>query len=148
MKTSPKSNPLKPTIPRQNLGNRALDNNAPHIALHYKWCHQQAEQSCAAMWNYTQQTGGMGHHKEIRMKGALVAGLVAMAFAAATSATTLAQANKDTSPGAVTSASKAAALPGGANGHAGGQASSAVTAPTAGVADTTANVKSSEKARN
>ena len=49
------------------------------------------------------------------MKSAIVAGLVAMAFGAASSSTALAQAKKEASPGAVTSASAAKALPGSAS---------------------------------
>ena len=58
------------------------------------------------------------------MKGAFVAGLVAMAFAAAGSATALAQTNKTASPDAVTSGSTAMALPAGGNAVQGTQAQS------------------------
>ena len=78
------------------------------------------------------------------MKAALVAGLLAAAFGAASSGTALAQA-KDVHPKAVTSASKAAALPSGGGAVQGGQTQSAVTSQNAGVAES--NVKSSEKAR-
>ena len=79
------------------------------------------------------------------MKGALIAGLVAVTFGAATSAA-LAQGTKDVSPGAVTTHSKAAALPAGGAAHAGTQSKSAVTSSNAGVA--TSNAPSSEKARS
>ena len=55
------------------------------------------------------------------MKTALVAGLLAMAFGAASSATALAQVKKDVAPSAVTSASKATALPSGGGAVQGGQ---------------------------
>jgi hypothetical protein len=45
------------------------------------------------------------------MRGAFVASLVAIALGAASSVTALAQDKKEVSPGAVTSASKATALP-------------------------------------
>ena len=106
------------------------------------------------MWNYTQRMGGivggimggMGPHKEIRMKAALVAGLLAMAFGAASSGTALAQVKKDVAPSAVTSASKATALPSGGGAVQGGQTQSAVTAHNSGTAES--NVKSTEKARS
>jgi hypothetical protein len=91
--------------------------------------------------------GGMGPQKEIRMKGALVATVVAMAFGAASSTMALAQANKEASPGAVTSKSNAAALPTGGSSVQGMQGhTSTMSGGNAGVADTT--TKSSEKARN
>ncbi len=68
------------------------------------------------------------------MKAALVAGLLAMAFGAASSGTALAEV-KDVAPKAVTSASKAAALPSGGRAVQGGQTKSAVTAHNAGVAE-------------
>ena len=80
------------------------------------------------------------------MKGALIAGLVAMAFGAATSAAALAQGTKDASPGAVTTGSKAAALPAGGTAHAGMQTQSAAASNNAGVASS--NARSSEKARS
>jgi hypothetical protein len=54
------------------------------------------------------------------MKGPL-AGLVAMAFVAASSAASLAQANKEVAPGAVTSGSTMMALPAGGHYVQGGQ---------------------------
>jgi hypothetical protein len=90
--------------------------------------------------------GGMGPQKEIRMKGALVATVVAMAFGAASSTMALAQANKEASPGAVTSKSNAAALPTGGSSVQGMQGHTSTMSGNAGVADTT--TKSSEKARN
>jgi hypothetical protein len=90
------------------------------------------------------------------MKSAIVAGLVAMAFGAASSSTALAQAKKEASPGAVTSASAAKALPGGASQSGvvgqgvvvgqGGSAPSAAMPGNAGVVDS--SVKGAEKARN
>jgi hypothetical protein len=93
------------------------------------------------------------------MKSAIVAGLVAMAFGAASSATALAQAKKEASPGAVTSASTATALPGaalpggdskfqqGVVGQGGsGPGPSAAMSGNAGVVNS--NVKASEKARS
>ena len=80
------------------------------------------------------------------MKGALVATVVAMAFGAASSTMALAQANKEASPGAVTSKSNAAALPTGGSSVQGMQGHTSTMSGNAGVADTT--TKSSEKARN
>jgi hypothetical protein len=94
--------------------------------------------------------------EETWMKSAIVAGLVAMAFGAASSSTTLAQAKKEASPGAVTSASAAKALPGSASQSGvvgqgvvvgqGGSAPSAAMPGNAGVVDS--SVKGAEKARN
>jgi hypothetical protein len=94
--------------------------------------------------------------EETWMKSAIVAGLVAMAFGAASSSTALAQAKKEASPGAVTSASAAKALPGGASQSGvvgqgvvvgqGGSAPSAAMPGNAGVVDS--SVKGAEKARN
>ena len=98
------------------------------------------------------------------MKSAIVAGLVAMTFAAASSATALAQAKKEASPGAVTSASRAIAVPGeappggdskfvgqqGVVGQGGSGPSAAMPGAAmsgnAGVVDS--NVKASENARH
>jgi len=80
------------------------------------------------------------------MKAALVAGLLAMAFGAASSATALAQVKKDVAPSAVTSASKATALPSGGGAVHGGQGQSAATSKKTGVAES--NVKSTDKARS
>jgi hypothetical protein len=90
-------------------------------------------------------TGRMGPHKEIRMKAALVTGLLAVALGAASSTTALAQVKKDVAPSANTSASKAAVLPSGAAVQ-GGQGQSAATSNNTGVAQS--NMKSSDKARS
>jgi hypothetical protein len=94
----------------------------------------------------------MGPHKEIPMKGAL-AGLVAMALAAATSATALAQTNKEASPGAVTSGSTAMSLPAGGNNVMGAQVpqSGAMTPQSPAIKDNTGvaetNGRTTEKGR-
>jgi hypothetical protein len=92
------------------------------------------------------------------MKRAMVMGLVAMAFSTASSAMALAQVKKEASPGAVTSASTAMALPGsssgsqlrqgeqGVLGQEGGPGQSAAMSGNAGVVDS--NINTSEKARN
>jgi hypothetical protein len=104
------------------------------------------------MWNYSGKRAAMtpdnaGPQKEIRMKSALVAGLVAIAFGAAGSATAWAQANKEAHPSAVTSTSKATALPAGGSAVQGSKASAAPTSPdNTGMAES--NGKTSEKARS
>ena len=55
------------------------------------------------------------------MKGAFVAGLVAIALGAACSTSALADDKKETSPGAVTSTSKAMTLPSGGSAIKGGE---------------------------
>ncbi len=81
------------------------------------------------------------------MKSALVAGLVAIAFGAAGSATAWAQANKEAHPSAVTSTSKATALPAGGSAVQGSKASAAPISPdNTGMAES--NGKTSEKARS
>ena len=100
--------------------------------------------------------GGIAPHREFRMKGALIAGLVAVAFGGANSAPALAQA-KETFPGAVVSASKAETVPSGASAIVGSPAPAASSgnkgfvqgnagAPDAGVVS--ANAQTSEKARS
>jgi hypothetical protein len=87
------------------------------------------------------------------MKGALIAGLVAVAFGGAHSAPSLAQA-KEPFPGAVVSASKAETVPNGASAIVGSRAPSASAsslqgnagAPDSGVVS--ANTNTSEKARS
>lgn len=90
------------------------------------------------------------------MKGAFVAGLVAIALGAASSASAVADEKKEASPGAVTSTSKAMALPSGGSAimggermlHSdikGGKGDSAMTSGNAGLVSP--NAKISEKAR-
>jgi hypothetical protein len=91
------------------------------------------------------------------MKSAVIAGVIAMALGAASSATALAQqTKKEAAPGAVTSASKSAALPNtgsgsqivgqqGVIGGEGGPGSSSAMPGNAGVVDS--NAKDTEKAR-
>ena len=90
------------------------------------------------------------------MKGAFVAGLVAIALGAASSASALADEKKEASPGAITSTSKAMALPTGGSAikggerlsHSdikGGKGDSAMTSGNAGLVSP--NTKTAEKAR-
>lgn len=90
------------------------------------------------------------------MKGALIAGLIAIAFGAASSAPALAQAKKEASPGAVVSASKPAVLPSARSAIQGSGTQSAAASSNktlmgeAGTSDTglvTPNSKMSENAR-
>ncbi len=90
------------------------------------------------------------------MRGAFVAGLVAIALGAVSSATALAQDKKEMSPAAVTSTSKAVALPSGGDAIKGGerpshsdiQGGAGQSAMTSGNAGLVApNTKNSEKAR-
>jgi len=91
------------------------------------------------------------------MRGAFVAGLVAMALGAASFATASAQDKKEVSPGAVTSASKMTALPSGGSAIKGGEAQvrsdikagkgqEAMSSGKTGVVES--NAKTSEKARS
>ena len=90
------------------------------------------------------------------MKGAFVAGLVAMALGAASFATASAQDKKEVSPGAVTSTSKMTTLPSGGSAIKGGEAQvrsdikagkgqEAMSSGKTGVVESSA--KNSEKAR-
>ena len=100
-----------------------------------------------------QHMGGIAPHREIRMKVALIAGLVAVAFGGASSAPALAQA-KDTFPGAVVSASKPETVPAGASAIVGSRTQSTSASSFQGNAGTpdagvvSANAKTSEKARS
>jgi hypothetical protein len=100
--------------------------------------------------------GNIGPPEETLMRGAFVASLVAIALGAVSAVTALAQDKKEMSPGAVTSTSKAVALPSGGNAVKGGerpshsdiQGGAGQSAMTSGDAGLVApNTKNSEKAR-